>query len=227
MVYVLQGVYNEKQYTPLQLTAESKAQFDAERLKFETEVLGHAVKKSYILYTMGFKMPFPEKPLQFECSIKASNFHNFMYSQAGLLVSQAIVDLIEDMEPGVHQFFPVEFIMKSGPQPAQKYYSLNVCTNLKTLDFEKSKIFKKETNPERRWYFQGQEYLVYPESRVPKVEPPYDLFVIKKQFQNCVIWHEHGVESKGSIFVTDRFYERVLEIGELGAVDVDDYAGEV
>jgi len=227
MVYVLQGVYNEKQYTPLQLTAESKAQFDAERLKFETEALGHAVKKSYIAYTMGFKMPFPAKQLQFDCLIKASDFHNFMYSQAGLLISQAIVDLIEELEPGVHQYFPVEFIMKSGPQPAQKYYSLNVCTNLKTLDFEKSRVFKKETNPERRWYFQGQEYLVYPESRVPKLDAPFDLFVKKERFQGYVIWHEHGVESKDSIYVTDSFYERVLETGGLGTVDIDNYAGEV
>ena len=227
MVYILRPSYNSKQQAWIDLTKGSAAQKAAEFLEYENNVMGHSVKRSFISYTMGFKLPAPVESLKFHCSVKSSNFYNFMYSGAGLLVSQSIVDLIEEMEPGVHQYFPVEFIMKSGSQPKQKYYILNITSNLKTLDFEKSKVFKDPISPEGRCKVQGKEYFVFPQSPNPKLEPPYDLFVKKKAFEGHVIWHEHGIESKGSIYVTDEFYERALALGDLGAVDINDYAGEV
>jgi len=227
MVYVLRPSYNEKQNATIDLMLDSAVQFDAERLKYQTDVLGHPVKRASISYQMGLKLPAPSKPLRFNCPVRASNFYNFMNSQAGLLISQTIVDLIEEMEPGVHQYFPVEFIMKSGPQPDQKYYILNICTQLKSLDFEKSQVGKGPVKEEMRWYFQGKEYLVTPLSRVPKLNPPYDLFVKKSAFEGHTLWHEHGIQSKTSIYVTDEFYTRASALGDLGSLDVAHYAGEV
>ena len=227
MVYVLRPSYNAKQSASLDLTDESEAQMAAESLKYETEVLGHAVKRSFLPYTMGFKRPSPTTPLVFKCPIEASKFHNFMYSGAGILISQDIVELIEDMEPGVHQYFPVEFIMKSGPQPEQDYYILNVCTQLKSLDFEKGQVGKSPIKEDMRWYFQGKEYETHYLSNTPKFEPPYDLYVKKAVFEGHVLWHEHGVQAKTSIYVTDEFYSRALALGDLGSLDVAHYAGEV
>lgn len=227
MVYVLGGFYNAKQYTPIVLTEESKILYKADLLKFEIDVLGHTkLKRSYLTHAMGNKLPEPDPPYEFDCPVKAENFYNFMYTNAGIIISESVVELIEDMEPGVHQYFPVNFIMKSGPQPKQQYYLLNVCVSRKTLNFEKSRVFKAHNNEDVRWYFQGEEYAVTLESQVPKLDPPYDLFVDKSALQGHTLWREHGFYQRGAIFATDTFYERALALGDLGPLEIENYAGE-
>lgn len=228
MVYILSGFYNAKQYTPIVLTEDSRLRYKADLLKFEVEVMGHVkLKRSTMGRAMGIKLPKPDQPYEFHCPLKAGNFFNFMNTDAGIIVSEVIVNLIEEMEPGIHQYFPVELIMKTGPQPDQRYYPLNVCVSLKTLDFEKSRVFKSPTNVDMRWYFYGEEYAVTLESQVPKLAPPYDLYVKKEAFEGHILWHEHGYYKRSAFSVTDKFYERACALGDLGPLEIDNHAGEV
>ncbi|MCP4079957.1 MAG: hypothetical protein GY743_06900 [Planctomycetaceae bacterium] len=61
-------------------------------------------------------------------------------------VSQAFKDLLEEMEPGVHQFFPLEIRRKDGGSVEGNYYVFVTCVLLDTaLIPEKSNVVQKGT----------------------------------------------------------------------------------
>ncbi len=43
---------------------------------------------------------------------------------------------VEDLEPGVHQFFEVEISAKGGEQPKHRYWFLNICNRVDAIDQE-------------------------------------------------------------------------------------------
>lgn len=59
-------------------------------------------------------------------------------SRIATLVTEAVRDKIEALEPGVHRFFPVELTMPDGTPTAQRYYGLNICVRLDAVDPDKS-----------------------------------------------------------------------------------------
>lgn len=61
-------------------------------------------------------------------------------------VSSRFRDLVEDMEPGVHQFFELELRQKDGsPFPGQ-YYAFNCCQQIDTILVRESRLeWEKET----------------------------------------------------------------------------------
>ncbi len=54
-----------------------------------------------------------------------------------ILVSDAFKDIIERLEPNVHQFFPVEVLYKDGSHARQMYF-FNICNRLDTMDRERA-----------------------------------------------------------------------------------------
>jgi len=54
-------------------------------------------------------------------------------------VSQAFTDIVEEIEPGVHEFFKLEFVKESGESWDVKYFMLHICTKLQDfVDLENS-----------------------------------------------------------------------------------------
>ncbi len=60
-----------------------------------------------------------------------------------LAVDEAIKDIIDRLEPGQHQFFPIEIIMPKGRKFPEKYYTLVVGQWFSSFLPEKSDIGKK------------------------------------------------------------------------------------
>lgn len=57
------------------------------------------------------------------------------------MVSDRLKRAIESLEPGVHQFFPVKLLRKSGESFETQYYAFHTIQILDALDDEKSNVF--------------------------------------------------------------------------------------
>jgi hypothetical protein len=57
-----------------------------------------------------------------------------LWGRGMLLVSDRLKAMIEQFEPGLHQFFPIEVVFKSDKTSAARMHFLNVCTRLDSVD---------------------------------------------------------------------------------------------
>ncbi|KMS51615.1 imm11 family protein [Sphingobium cupriresistens] len=60
-----------------------------------------------------------------------------------IAISLRLRDLIEQYEPGLHQFFPVEIFKAREGQAVATYYWLNVCNRIDSIDPERSNVYWK------------------------------------------------------------------------------------
>ncbi|NJM82301.1 MAG: hypothetical protein HC844_07255 [Tabrizicola sp.] len=82
---------------------------------------------------------------------------DIMLSHSVILVSDKVKVIIETLEPGVHQFFPLETWCR-GNQPGPRMHLLNVCSRLPSVDQERTtKLFVDD----RRWKNEGPGELVF------------------------------------------------------------------
>jgi hypothetical protein len=63
-----------------------------------------------------------------------------IYGRQMLLVSDRVKAIVEQFEPEVHQFFPIDVIYKSNNELARKMFFLNICTRLDSVDHELSTV---------------------------------------------------------------------------------------
>ncbi|WP_420414516.1 imm11 family protein [Roseibium sp.] len=68
------------------------------------------------------------------CSKKHPPYDVFIL-QGLIVVSDTFKDIIEGLEPEVHQFFPIEVVYKDD-SPARQMYFFNICNRLDTMDRE-------------------------------------------------------------------------------------------
>ena len=86
--------------------------------------LGRAIKPDHV-------------PTKFEWGgAKNRKLPDAIYGRGMLLVSERIKSIIERIEPGTHQFFPIDVFYKSNKGLAAKMYFLNICTRLDSVDHD-------------------------------------------------------------------------------------------
>jgi hypothetical protein len=82
-----------------------------------------------------FRQPMPDRPYQYR--VRKSDY---LPDCIGYIITNRIRDVIEALEPGVHQYLPVEFFYKNGTQlPGERWY-LNICNRLDTIAAEHCNI---------------------------------------------------------------------------------------
>lgn len=86
--------------------------------------LGRALKPDHI-------------PTKFRWGGAASRMPDIMLSHSVILISDKVKTIIERLEPGVHQFFPLETWCQ-GNEPGPRMYLLNICNRLDSVDREKT-----------------------------------------------------------------------------------------
>ncbi|MEP3890296.1 MAG: DUF1629 domain-containing protein [Hellea sp.] len=225
MAYIIRGAYNKNQYSDfIQLTPESKAENDEDLRFFQEEIVKTPISR--LPYVMGLRYPKPSSVYRMTCPVPENKFHNFMYSDCGILVSQTIVDLIEEFEPGVHQFFLVELLMTDDQTPPQPYYILNVCTYVQSLDLDKSDVYVRRLPEERHKLF-AYKFSAVPEKASQNLKEPYRYFVSKEKIEGRAIWGEYGFDLGSTPFISEAFHDRVQEIGGFGACDIWQRTGEL
>ena len=76
-------------------------------------------------------------PTRVEWQSKRYKPYDVFMSGGLILVSDAFKDIIENHEPGVHQFFPIEVVYRDGTFARQMYF-FNICNRLDTMDRERA-----------------------------------------------------------------------------------------
>jgi hypothetical protein len=112
-----------------------------------------------------------------------------------LAVSPRFCDLVEQFEPGVHQFFPVDIYKDLNNDPVATYYWINVCNRIDSVDGEKSGLFWKPAYDGTRglWRSKDDEYKL----------PVFDLSKIGEAH----LWVDPYVSQTKHFFVSNAFAE--------------------
>lgn len=202
--------------------------WDAYQEKFFEEVL-HGKMNYPPALIAGFRYPKPDFVPEIDCEYSASEFHVIMPSAAGMAINQAVIDIIEDIEPGVHQYFPVKFILQNGEQQPEPYFLLNNCSRIKALDLENSAVIVKHLREDRHPFRPYNLYRISENKSVVYSEkyrgfaPPHAINVIAEKVVGRAVWAEYGY----SLLFGEEFVKRVLGIGGFGAYRLDKRIGEI
>lgn len=112
------------------------------------------------------------------------------------VVSKKFRDLIEDLEPDVHNFIPVQIVRPDGSQVEGPFYYMNVLQRAYTIDIEKS--------PRGRWRDHNGDFIASIQM-MPHLPDP-DVIYRADKVGNKHLWQEGYAEKRGS---GSRFYLRV------------------
>ncbi|WP_415156263.1 imm11 family protein, partial [Maritalea sp.] len=83
---------------------------------------------------------------------------DFQKMASHFLVSVKLRDLIEELEPGVHQFQPIELIWKKDESHAADFFWFNPCNRVDGIDRTHSTAkFDEKTG---KWKYEGGEFVV-------------------------------------------------------------------
>lgn len=123
-----------------------------------------------------------------------------IYSPTGsLLVNDKFKDIVEELEPNVHQFFPIELIWKDGSHASNKYW-FNPCNRLDSVDREKTTcLFENIWKPYRGG----------------------DLVFNLDKIGNCHAWIDKFI-SAGPIFISEILANK-LEAANLSGLGLYEY----
>ncbi len=126
----------------------------------------------------------------------------------GQICSQRFRDVIEALEPGVHQFVPVQIVWKDKSVDERPYYWFVPCTRIWALDPE-------ESNPplgENGWYL---GYAMMGEPRPGPIQPAFR----KDRVKNHHLFVDGGIQ--GRFYISERL-KAALEDAKLVGVGFSD-----
>ncbi|MEG3144630.1 hypothetical protein U1839_08180 [Sphingomonas sp. RT2P30] len=100
-----------------------------------------------------------------------------------LAVSERFRDLVEQFEPNVHQLFPVDIYKTKSGEVVARYYWLNVCNRIDSVDKENSNVFWQPNYIGERgiWRYPdvGERKLVFSRPKIGNRHLWYDPFLMK------------------------------------------------
>jgi hypothetical protein len=106
-------------------------------------------------------------------------------------VSQSIREFIETLEPGVHQFIPLEITFRNGEAPTEKYYLVNICNLVDAVDKANSRMKKSSY---------GSRFIVTGSSNAKVV-------LKKRAIHEMSLWVDSSIT--GMNFMSDDLYEKL------------------
>ncbi|RNJ62704.1 MAG: hypothetical protein EDM03_09490 [Porphyrobacter sp. IPPAS B-1204] len=96
----------------------------------------------------GWRWPIPDTP--FRARLRKPQKHIVDVISSGFdgyAISQRAIDIIEAIEPGVHQYLPFELINPDGSVHSEPRWLLNVCTRAFTLNIVRSNVIVHKQLP--------------------------------------------------------------------------------
>ena len=142
----------------------------------------------------GFRQPMPDRPYQFR-----ARKSDYLPDCMGFIITKRIRDVIEKLEPGVHQYLPCELYYKDGTlAPGERRY-LNICNRLDTIAPEHCNI---GIFPDNGKYYTGNG--------------TWDVKVLQHKVAGHAIWSEWKYNNR--TYVSDAFAEAIKALGVHGWV---------
>lgn len=117
-----------------------------------------------------------------------------------LAVSEALKDLIEGLEPGVHQFWPLKITSRKGQVYPVNYYGMVVGRFLDSFDYEQC---RKEN-----WYCSNDSYVPLPTTKKAFAE----MAMSAKVIGGAHLWRERKVYNP-PIYFSDELQDRIEQAG--------------
>ena len=150
----------------------------------------------------GWRWPVPDHPFRDRLKRREGRLVDIIgTSFRTYAVSQRVIDIIESIEPGVHQYLPYDLICKDGSVHPDRRWLLNVCTRIQALDLSLSNVIALKS---LLYYFDdkaGNQHLVVKKSAV----------------EGRALWFEYRYWSTaGQFLLTDRFWNALQEAGCAG-----------
>jgi hypothetical protein len=118
----------------------------------------------------------------------------YYFSGNWIMVSQRVMDKVEELEPGIHQFLPIRVLRKDGENLGGNYYVFNIRQKTFSIDADKS--------PYAEWTYHGDDHLprrfytlelnlkAHPEKKYDRKKTV--TFVYRSEaVGNKVIWREY------------------------------------
>ncbi|MEP3276180.1 MAG: DUF1629 domain-containing protein [Stappiaceae bacterium] len=123
-------------YSP-RIAAENKAMSDLHK-----QMIQHRDEILFGSKPYGLRVDPESVPKTAQVISSHKKLYDFVPADFRNLVTRAFIDKVEEMEPSVHQFFPVELRMKSNELSDRDYWFLNVCHRTDAIDANKSVLIQ-------------------------------------------------------------------------------------
>ena len=203
-------------------------------MSLQKDMLGVDLPNPQLYYAKGIPLPPPPEKPQLFVPKKLKKIRHVMGSAVGPLFSDTAKDIIEDIEPGVHGFYPVDVEGREERGFTDNYYILNVRSRLKALCLEapasQEYIEAIMWNPEYQHeyiedYRLRVKYPLLALCRTAKFGPM--LFVRKGLITGRALWTEYGAtHNSAQVFASDEFVKRMGR-AKFGAFSPDVEVAEV
>ena len=79
-------------------------------------------------------------PRRYAVDLRPEALPEFFGMLIGYGVSDRFREKVEELEPDVHQFFPVELTAKDGLRPEKRYWFLHICNRVDAIDPEETTL---------------------------------------------------------------------------------------
>jgi hypothetical protein len=150
----------------------------------------------------GWRWPMPDAPFRNRLKGKEGRLVDIVgTSFETYAISQRVIDIIEAIEPGVHQYLPYQLIQPDGSVHPDQRWLLNVCTRIEALDYERSNVIAMR---DREHFFMDRTN-------------DHHLVMRKSVVEGRALWYEYRyVGTQGQFLLSDRFWNALNEAGCTG-----------
>ena len=200
--FVAQGVFDDY------IKAQSQIIYDRD------EFYRVNIRSKHIKPNIGYRYAeIPDEPFKVQNKSLVEGLPAiFTYYGNMTFVNAQARDVLESVEPNVHQYIPVEFINPNSGPKIEPYWVVNVCTRMVATNLEKSNLKVKEI----------VDFTDYPDGRYTKFfgkklpcmtyfEEEYMVLKLNKDvLAGRAIWVEWKL---GYGFLTDAFVEALRQAG--------------
>ncbi len=131
------------------------------------------------------------------------------------IVSSRFKDLVEQFEPGVHQFVPVDIYQSKNGEPVATYYWFIVGQRLDSVDRERTTYMwraSKDNPNDGHWIREIMDTNTFEFTPIPNAE----LIFSNSQVAGRHIWHDPHLLTFGNGLCSDAFAEALLASGMTG-----------
>ncbi|MEP6869390.1 MAG: DUF1629 domain-containing protein [Novosphingobium sp.] len=141
----------------------------------------------------GWRWPIPAEPFRAQLVKHEGPLVDIVCTTFGSwALSQRVIDLIEAIEPGVHQYLPFELLQPDGSVHPDRRWILNVCTRAEAVDVEASNVVWSPP-PVDRWFgdLMGKKHIVLKAENVA----------------GRALWCEWRYNNSPNTFASDKFWD--------------------
>jgi hypothetical protein len=149
----------------------------------------------------GWRWPMPDRPFQDQLVYDEGEIIDIVPAFGSWAISQRVIDIIEAIEPDVHQYLPYEMLNPDGRVHPAKRWLLNVCTRAEVVDRDKSNVMWMAAPSDHRFYDASNDQ---------------HLVLKKEETHKRAIWCEWRYNRFATPFISDALWNAVKSVGLKG-----------